>query len=68
MVVIVKAPSAGMLKVLEHVIKAPKVKPAGVALGVHVSTAPAGRPVSEQLGASAALGPALVHTPVTVID
>jgi hypothetical protein len=64
-VVMLKGPVAGAMKVLVQVMALPRGK-LGMALGVHDWVAPAGRPLKEQVGAAAALGPALVQVPLTV--
>jgi hypothetical protein len=64
--VMLSVPLAGALNVLVQVTKPPVGKGSGVGLGSHDTVAPGGKPVSAQVGANALLGPALVHTPVTV--
>jgi hypothetical protein len=65
-VVMLKGPVAGAMKVLVQVMALPRGKLAGTGLGRHDWVAPAGRPLSVQVGAAAALGPALVQVPLTV--
>jgi hypothetical protein len=65
-VVMLKGPLAGDTKVLVQVMALPRGKLAGMGLGVQLCVAPAGKPLKAQVGAAAALGPALVHTPLTV--
>lgn len=65
-VVMLSVPLAGAVKVDEHVIDCPTANGLGSGLGAQVCVAPPGRPDSAQAGEAAALGPALVHTPLTV--
>jgi hypothetical protein len=65
-VVIDKVPVAGAVKVLEHTIVLPADRGFGAGLGVQLWIAPGGSPLSAHVGAAAALGPALVHVPLTV--
>lgn len=65
-VVIDKVPLAGAVKVLEQVMLPPEASGLGAGLGVQVCVAPGGKPLKAQVGAAAALGPALVQVPLTV--
>jgi hypothetical protein len=65
-VVMLRVPVAGALKVLLQLIDWPTGRLAGMGLGRQLWVAPAGRPLNTQVGAAASLGPALVHTPLTV--
>jgi hypothetical protein len=67
-VVRLKGPLAGAMKVLVQVIAAPTAKGLGAGLGVQLWVAPGGKPLRAQVGAAAGLGPALVHVPETVTD
>jgi hypothetical protein len=64
--VMLSGPLAGAVKVLLQVSHCPAGKLVGVGLGRHDWVAPAGKPLNTQVGASAALGPALAHVPLTV--
>jgi hypothetical protein len=57
---------AGALKVLVQVMLEPTASGSGAGLGAQLCVAPAGKPLNAQVGAAAALGPALLHTPLTV--
>ncbi len=63
-VVMLSAPLPGAGKVLVHVITAPTGN--GSLAPEQLCTAPAGKPLSEQVGVAAALGPLLVQVPLTV--
>lgn len=58
---------AGALKELVQVIDAPTGNALGTGFGVQDCGAPEGRPANVHVGCCAALGPALVQIPVTVI-
>jgi hypothetical protein len=64
--VMFSGPVAGAVKVLVQVMSEPACSGLGAGLGVHVCVAPGGKPLKTQVGVAAALGPLLVHTPVTV--
>jgi hypothetical protein len=65
-VVMLRDPLAGAVNVLLQVMTPPNAKLAGSGEGVQVCVAPGGKPLKAQLGDAAALGPALVHVPLTV--
>jgi hypothetical protein len=65
-VVMFSGPLAGAVNVLVQVMLAPTASGSGTGFGVQLCVAPAGRPVNTQVGAAAALGPALVQVPLTV--
>jgi hypothetical protein len=65
-VMLSEPPAAGAAKVEVQVIDWPTGS--GLVVGAHDCVAPPGKPLSAQVGAAAALGPALVQVPVTVID
>jgi hypothetical protein len=65
-VVMFSEPLTGAVKVAVQVMSAPKASGLGTGLGTQLCVAPAGKPVKAQVGAAAPLGPALVHTPLTV--
>jgi hypothetical protein len=65
-VVMFKVPLAGAVNVEVHVIDCPTASGLGAGAGVQVCVAPVGKPLNAQVGEAAALGPALVHTPLTV--
>jgi hypothetical protein len=66
LVVTLSAPLAGAGKVDVQVIASPTSSGFGTGLGVQLCVAPAGRPLSVQVGAAALLGPLLVQVPLTV--
>jgi hypothetical protein len=59
-------PDAAAMNVLVQVMTEVGVN--GLAAAVQICVAPAGKPVSAQVGAAALLGPRLLHTPLTVTD
>lgn len=61
----VSVPLAGAGNVLVQMIESPTAKLAGL-FGKQLCVAPAGKPLKPQVGASAVLGPALVHRADTV--
>ncbi len=65
-VVILSVPDAGAVNVPEHVTLFPTASGLGIGFGMQVCVAPDGNPLSTQLGAAAALGPALMQVPLTV--
>lgn len=65
-VVILREPLAGAMKVLVHVMLLPTASAAGSGLGVHDCAAPAGNPLKAHVGLTAALKPVLEHVPDTV--
>ena len=65
-VMMLNTPEAGAVKVLVQVTLAPTASELGIGFGTHVCVAPDGNPPSTQVGAPAALGPALLQVPLTV--
>jgi hypothetical protein len=65
-VVMLKGPLAGVVKVLVQVILLPTARGLGTGLGVQLWVAPAGNPLRAQVGAVAGLTPLLVQLPLTV--
>jgi hypothetical protein len=65
-VVMLRAPTAGALKVDVQVIDCPTPNGLGAGVGVQVCVAPEGSPLNTHVADAAALGPAFVHTPLTV--
>ena len=66
-VVMRNAAPADTVNVLVQVMAASLAKLATGTLGVHVCTAPDGKPLSTHVAAVATLGPALVQVPLTVM-
>ena len=67
-VVMFSEPVAGAVNVLVQVTLAPSGSGSEMGLGRQDCVAPTGNPLSAQLGAAAAEGPALVQVPLTVTD
>jgi hypothetical protein len=65
-VVMLKGPLAGAVKVDVQLMLLPSARGLGTGLGVQVWVAPAGKPLRAQVGAAAALGPLLLQVPLTV--
>ena len=65
-VVMLSVPEAGVVKVLVQVTLAPMVSGFEMGFGTQLCVAPDGNPLSTQVGAAAALGPALLQVPLTV--
>jgi hypothetical protein len=65
-VVMLRGPLAGVVKVEVQVMLLPSAKGLGTGLGIQVWVAPAGKPLRAQVGAAAALGPLFVQLPLTV--
>jgi hypothetical protein len=65
-VVMLKVPLPGAVKLLVQLILAPTAKGLGTGEGKQLVVAPGGRPLITQVAAAAGLGPALVQLPVTV--
>lgn len=65
-VVMLKEPLAGAIKVLVQVMALPAARLRGSGLGLQLCVAPAGRPLIAQLGLVAALKPVLAQLPDTV--
>jgi len=64
-VVIVRPPLAGRLKVALQLMREPGMK--GETGALQLAVVPAGKPLMTQVGAAALSGPLFVHTPVTVM-
>lgn len=67
-VLILSVPLAGAVNVLVQLMVLPTANGSGTGFGVHVTVAPAGRPLIVQVAALAGLGPLLTQVPVTVTD